>query len=159
MSEYIDLELVLDELLRLYEEDVDRFGVEIPETFDYRRAKEALQSLPVIEASEDCISREWVLNRLSDYIKDFEKNFVDEWQNRVVHWIIGDIEDAPSVVPKRAEGEWIDTQSGDHWKCSVCGHRAPYEALANDKAYEWLSEYCPNCGARLHYRGSEGECF
>ena len=48
MSKYIDLELALNELLRLYEEDVDRYGVEIPETFDYRRAKEALQSLPTI---------------------------------------------------------------------------------------------------------------
>ena len=62
MSKHIDLELALNELLRLYEEDVERYGVEIrcglktPETFDYRRAREALSDLPTIEIvfCEEC---------------------------------------------------------------------------------------------------------
>ena len=56
MSKYIDLELALNELLRLYEEDVDAYGVEIPETFDYRRAREALSDLPTIDIvrCKDC---------------------------------------------------------------------------------------------------------
>lgn len=51
--------LTLNELLRLYEEDIDAFGVEIAETFDYCRAKEALLSLPTIDIVHCGECRHW----------------------------------------------------------------------------------------------------
>ena len=53
------------------------------------------------------------------------------------------------------QGEWIDTTDGQHYKCSVCGYRAGY--WFNEKnsceysldMSEWLSNYCPNCGAKM----------
>lgn len=53
------------------------------------------------KVSEDCISRDWVLNRLTKYQKDYALNELDDWQNTVVEWITTDIENAPSVIPKK----------------------------------------------------------
>ena len=132
MSKYIDLELALNELLRLYEEDVDAYGVEIPETFDYKRAKEALSDLPTIEVSEDCISREWV--------KGICETMLDE---EMLGHMLGHIEDAPSVVPSREEGEWID--NGDrYFRCSLCG-------IKDTDNWTW----CHGCGAKM--KGASNE--
>lgn len=57
----------------------------------------------------------------------------------------------------RSTGEWINTTSGEHYKCSVCGCRASYwfDAENSIEYYnyldmsEWLSDFCPNCGARM----------
>lgn len=63
------------------------------------------------------------------------------------------IESLPSAEPKT--GEWKSTTSGDHYKCSVCGNRAGYwYNEENSCEYsldmsEWLSDFCPNCGARM----------
>lgn len=43
---YISLKEALDLMDKLYQEDIQRFGVEIPETFDSKRAKSALKLLP-----------------------------------------------------------------------------------------------------------------
>ena len=53
------------------------------------------------------------------------------------------------AVPVR-HGKWIDCKSSEHMKCSVCGERAPIYWDEENMSYcEWLSEYCPNCGARM----------
>lgn len=49
MSKHIDLTLALNKLWRLCEEDID---AEIPEAFDFSRAREALSKLPTIEVGE-----------------------------------------------------------------------------------------------------------
>lgn len=158
MSKYIDLELALNELLRLYEEDVERYGVEIrcglktPETFDYRRAREALSDIPTIEVSEDCISRE-------DLLKHAYK------RDGVMSVSVDSIKLAPSVVPKarsiemlldvtddvvdraveqiRAEGEWVideppSTGHGAIYTCPFCGHEE-FEPI----------NLCPACGEKM----------
>lgn len=106
-----------------------------------------------IEASEDCISRDWVLNRLTKYQKDYALNELDDWQNTVVEWITTDIENAPSVVPSRAEGEWIRTFDGNewYWYCSNCK-----EQWYEDDLYMGGNEFphfCPNCGEKM--KGAE----
>lgn len=99
--------------------------------FDYYKA--LLESLPTIEVSEDCISRE--------YLKSFE--YINKGDFNSVETIREWIDNAPSVVPKRAEGEWVvaDDESilFTVYKCSRCGKihaSSPHN-------------YCPNCGAKM----------
>ena len=108
-----------------------------------------LKSLPTLEVSEDCISRDWVLNRLTKYQKDYALNELDDWQNTVVEWITTDIENAPSVVPSRAEGEWVRTFDGNewYWYCSNCKEQWYEDDLymsGNEFPHFW-----PNCGADM----------
>lgn len=50
-------------------------------------------------------------------------------------------------------GQWITCTSSDHWKCSECGYRAPMWWNGDEDGYiEWLSDYCPNCGAKMDER-------
>lgn len=170
MSKYIDLELALNELLRLYEEDVDAYGVEIPETFDYRRAREALSDLPTIEVSEDCISREWLEQEIErERLSDTEPDIHYGW-NIALDKVVEIIKNAPSVVPccdneksnklqqelQQAEvtteqsskvGEWIESEiPNELYVCSECGGAC--------WSYDWdrtivKSYYCPNCGAKM----------
>lgn len=109
-----------------------------------------LLSLPPVipTVSEDCISRDWVLNRLTKYQKDYTFNELDDWQNTVVKWITTDIKNAPRVVPSRAEGEWVRNFDGNewYWYCTNCKTQWYEEDL-------WMGgnefpNYCPNCGAK-----------
>ena len=95
MSKYIDLELALNELLRLYEEDVDAYGVETPETFDYHRAREALSNLPTIEVNEDCIDHKKFMEVLMEMIE-------------------------ASTEQSSKVGRWAHYM-GDLWTCTYCG--------------------------------------
>ena len=83
--------------------------------------------------SEDCISREHLLSKVYDMDND----------NLVVD--LKDIEDAPSVVPSRAEGEWelASDNDGEYGICSICGNDADFTHYG--KSYH----YCPNCGAKM----------
>lgn len=62
------------------------------------------------------------------------------------------IKDLPSAQPKR--GKWVDTKS-DHYKCSCCGERAAFWYNEENSSgwekdmSEWLSDFCPNCGADM----------
>lgn len=58
-------------------------------------------------------------------------------------------------VRENVRGEWINTTSGEHYKCSQCGTLAPiWIDESNSYEYykdisEWLSNFCPNCGADM----------
>ena len=52
------------------------------------------------------------------------------------------------------EGEWITTKSG-HYKCSICGCYAPFWYDEDNEMGTWLSDYCPDCGARLEWNVGE----
>lgn len=54
---------------------------------------------------------------------------------------------------ERTKSSWIDCSSCEHWKCSNCGYLAPY---TNGGSSEWLSDFCPSCGAEMvNEEGSE----
>jgi len=57
------------------------------------------------------------------------------------------IKSLPSAEPKR--GKWVD--KGDFYICSECGERMTYAALGSkcSRAYAFMSDYCPHCGARM----------
>lgn len=61
----------------------------------------------------------------------------------------------------RPTGKWVDTTSNQHYKCSVCGYRAGYWFNEENSCEysmdmsEWLSNFCPNCGARM--KGADDE--
>ena len=66
------------------------------------------------------------------------------------------IYNAPTAdVRENVMGEWINTTSGEHYKCSQCGTLAPiWIDESNSCEYykdisEWLSDFCPNCGADM----------
>ena len=67
-------------------------------------------------------------------------------------YIIGAIEEAPTIEPKR--GEWIDM--GDFEQCSVCKGTHLKEFQSYYGKTTWIkTPYCPNCGADMRER--EGE--
>ena len=93
-------------------------------------AIKALEQQP----SEDCISRQAVLNTLF-YKSDNNCEVVlnKELQDR--------IKALPSVTPQQKMGKWIDVDSldGALWhECSECGETEFY-----------ATDYCPNCGAKM----------
>lgn len=61
-----------------------------------------------VEVSKDAVSREYLFGKVYDM--DNDDLVVD----------LKDIEDAPSVVPSRAEGEWTKTDVATY-RCSECG--------------------------------------
>lgn len=109
-----------------------------------------IANLPAIKVNEDCISRKWIADKI--ICKCFELN-----DNYDVQQILEDINNAPSVIPNRIEGEWEEKETFhnaddnpiiEEWqsaKCSVCNkyHTTPY-------MYSFSNyNYCPNCGARM----------
>ena len=96
----------------------------------------AIESLPTIEVSEDCISREWLKENMLKYGFTAPDMTVTEF-----------VEDAPSVVPSRAEGEWINKQEKYQMaECSNCKKVTMHEMWGDKLVYY---DYCPNCGAKM----------
>ena len=107
-----------------------------PDEEDLDIAREYYSDLPTIEVSEDCISREWLLSKVYDMDND----------NLVVD--LKDIEDAPSVVPSRAEGEWVGYEIPS--ECSVCGHHWDEYVSGQELWHDGsVPNFCPNCGAKM----------
>ena len=141
MSKYIKLEDAIDNY-RLFEEVC--YGV--------CKLDDYISDLPTIEVSEDCISREWVLN------------LYKEWQPRLatnVYEFGEALNNAPSVVSTTEQssmvGEWKRHPIHENraWDiCTACGtgcRRRHYGF--NKDGTEWVEEvnypFCPSCGAKM----------
>jgi ribosomal protein S27AE len=48
---------------------------------------------------------------------------------------------------KQSEGEWVKVMN--HKECSKCGYNAPYKKIKAGYHLQDLSNYCPNCGAKM----------
>lgn len=59
---------------------------------------------------------------------------------------------AVEALRDRPMGEWVD--KGRYSECSKCGEVAQKVELC-DCVYEHLTNYCPNCGARMLRKDSE----
>ena len=100
---------------------------------DYEALGIAIKALEQ-QPSEDCISREAVLEIQSKYAEHI--GATKFWQMR------DDIRELPSVTPTRPKGKWKplnykDEMWGYVYKCSNCG------------ATEYKDNFCPNCGAKM----------
>lgn len=87
---------------------------------------------------------------------DALKKEVDNFPNCYNGWsdtydkayIIGAIEEQPSIDIEPKRGEWIEQEDDyyHYWECSECGMGVGLDDIRN---------YCPNCGADMRER--EGE--
>lgn len=90
---------------------------------------------------------------MTDYIKredaleQFDYYDLSEYLTTQIRGMLMDVPPA-DVAPVR-HGRWIECTSSPHWKCSMCGMKASIWFDEFDEICEWLSDYCPNCGARM----------
>lgn len=143
MSKYIKLEDALEQAKR--------------GTNNYYICK-AIESLPTIEVSEDCISRDWVYNALTkvtavtptqiDMLSDFTdiiKNapsVVSTQTNAIQH--TQRVESVETTTEQSSKvGEWIERIGGISkelfYQCSKC-----YGEVDTNEF-----DYCPWCGAKM----------
>lgn len=104
--------------------------------------------LPTIEISEDCISKAYLEQEIENQAMTVEKD-KEYWRgwNNSLDKVVELIEDAPPVVPSRAEGEWINkhewTNGFYERECSICGAMKP-QLMHTAKI-----NFCPNCGEKM----------
>lgn len=102
-----------------------------------------------IEPNEDCISREWIRNAFG--LSEKTRKYGDDhsgYDTLMLYEIQDVIEDAPSVAPIRATGEWI-AKDGVFY-CSCCDNDSA--GLSEEDVYLYkfsLPNYCPYCGAKM----------
>ena len=86
----------------------------------------------------DLISRQAAIEALHMHLMyrmgtDSNKKRLDEWINNL-----------PSAQPERKRGTWIPVTNGrGGHECSLCHTYAPSFQTGD----EWLTDYCPTCGA------------
>lgn len=129
MSKYADIEQI-KKVIRT--EWVRYMPTELDVNLSFVLGK--ISEVPTIEVSEDCISREYM--KSLGYINKGDFNSVET----IREWI----DNAPSVVPSRAEGAWITACNSYEIICSNCES----EAFSEDGEYV-KTNFCPNCGARM----------
>lgn len=136
MSKYIDADLYVE--MQIYDDEHEEWSI-WNGTIEELLAQWTEEGCPpTIEVSEDCISRSALIKEIKMDIED------DGLQEKMVFYRI---KNAPSVVPSRAEGEWIlecDAEGeGDNlYRCPECGQRCGCQE------YD-LPNYCGNCGAKM----------
>lgn len=91
MSKYIDADLLVE--MQIYDDEHEEWGVwngTIKELLDQWTEQGCP---PIIEVSEDCISRKWLFDKA-------ESNFDELGEDYDINFMLRDIKNAPSVVPK-----------------------------------------------------------
>ena len=80
------------------------------------------------------------------------------YEERLLSDFCSAIDEQPTIDAEPVRhGKWITCTSSEHWKCSECGCRAGYWFNEENSGIdswemdfsEWLSDYCPCCGARM----------
>lgn len=76
--------------------------------------------------------------------------------DKVFDQAISVLKDVPTEnVVERKVGKWIYCDNSEHWKCNQCGCRAGFWFNEENSSgwekdmLEWLSAFCPNCGAEM----------
>ena len=110
----------------LYREDLERYGIEIPETFDASRAIEALNELPAAQPD---------LSSYSDKL-----------------WRAAYERGKAEAQPRRLRGRWVETErrgvlaGAKYYKCDKCAQ--PIVVVDSTPMAEGYN-YCPRCGSQM----------
>ena len=117
-------------------------GIDTPEgSYTYHTEKDVTRLLSLSPAQpepcEDAVSREAVLDKAWD--APYEGRYI-----QVVS--VGDIEELPPVTPSHKKGKWVKVTNGrGGHECNICHAYAP----SYQNGDEYLSRFCPNCGAKM----------
>ena len=107
------------------------------------------------EPCGDCISRKALLEEIENGIKagNYEEGYEEYPHINDMDDIIECIKYADSVQPKPKTGHWIKVTNGrGGHECDLCHEYAP----SYQSGEEHLTNYCPNCGAKMiEQQGSE----
>ncbi len=108
--------------------------------------KEDVEALDIVikaleqEPCEDCISRQAMLKE----IRELSEYHTGDAFNK--DRVIRALRNLPSVYSAPKKGRWIPVTNGrGGHECSECGKYAP--SFQSDR--EHLTDYCPNCGAKM----------
>ena len=105
---------------------------------EIRRAYDRLSEQ---ESCDDAISRE---DRLIDLANAIESDDSGYWTNKRISSVLRNIEKLPPVTQK--SGKWIKVTNGrGGHECDICHEYAP----SYQSGDEYLTKYCPNCGAKM----------
>ena len=103
-----------------------------------QKIKEALEVLKQ-ESCEDAISRQYAIDSLKAYFSDenmTETEYGAYWHHKHV---IDVLKKLPLVNPQPKTGHWIEKyHEMFKYYCDKCG-----------KGSDLMTDYCPNCGARM----------
>ena len=95
---------------------------------------------------DDTVYRQAAIDALADYIHNVDKVM------GTGHMTEDDCKDAATSVleelpsAERKNGKWIPVTNGrGGFECDECHNYAP----SFQDGVEWLSDYCPNCGADM----------
>ena len=109
---------------------------------DYKRLLEQ-------QPCEDAISREDTLKAIIENLGIRSKEYLLEAEKAVYKTV----ENMPSVTPQPKTGHWVKVTNGrGGHECDLCHEYAP----SYQSGKEYLTNYCPNCGAKMiEQQGSE----
>lgn len=116
------------------------------------------------EKQLDLIARKALLKTLDRYINPMPNESGYEFL-RGIATAITEIEDSPIVdAVEVVHGRWVDRWGGKyanpHYECSVCKKSALYvckrDVLDNWLWLQDLTDYCPNCGAKMKGENENG---
>lgn len=148
MSKYIDADLYVE--MQIYDDEHEEWSLWNGTIEDLLNQWTEQGCPPTVEVSEDAISREYILGEA--FVSDEYNGETKSFDLPVVS--VRDIEDAPTVVPKPKEGEWI-AKDGVFY-CSCCDNDSA--GLSEDDVHVYerpLPNYCQDCGERL--KGADDE--
>ena len=99
---------------------------------------------------DDTIYRKQAIDRMQMFIDSLDKDS-PAYKSLSVAFdrCIIELKRLPSAEPERKKGRWLDSQGKEKYvgycaECSVCGGWS-----------EYITDFCPNCGARMD--GGESE--
>lgn len=104
-------------------------------------------TITIGKPSEDCISREALLNSIEEP-RNWTDSEAEIQEQKDYENFVALVKSMPSVTPHRF-GKWAKTDGeingfgdwGTVYKCSCC-----------DKTTLYLEKFCPNCGAKMEWR-------
>lgn len=94
---------------------------------------------------DDCISREAVMDIISDYYNDPDTT---DHEEEIMENMMERTEQLPSVDTSSKTGEWLritDEEMDDRFKCSRCGNVVHYANRVNLLTF---NRWCGRCGSR-----------